>query len=54
MRTDILEPEEEETTQNLPALQVKDIADAVIYIISSPPRVQIDELIIKALGEMSA
>lgn len=37
---------------NLPALQSEDIADAIVYILGTNPRVQITELTIKPLGEV--
>lgn len=34
-------------------LKSKDVADAVIYVLSTPPHVQVHELIIKPLGEFN-
>lgn len=33
-------------------LKPKDIADSVLYVLSTPPHVQIHELTIKAIGEL--
>jgi len=35
----------------LPTLNAEDIADAVVYALSTPPHVQVHELTIKPLGE---
>ncbi|KAF5272817.1 hypothetical protein FQA39_LY07844 [Lamprigera yunnana] len=35
----------------LPKLQPEDVADAVIYVLSTPPHVQVQELMIRPLGE---
>ncbi|KAF7989552.1 hypothetical protein HCN44_008226 [Aphidius gifuensis] len=40
-----------EHVTNLPCLESQDIADAIFYVISTPPRVQITELTIRPLGE---
>ncbi|KAF2902138.1 hypothetical protein ILUMI_04046 [Ignelater luminosus] len=37
--------------EKLPSLQAKDVADAVLYVLSTPPHVQIHELIVKPVGE---
>ena len=37
--------------KNAPSLKAKDVADSVLYVLSTPPHVQIHELIIKAVGE---
>lgn len=36
---------------SFPALESKDIADAVVYVIETPQRVQITELTVSAFGE---
>ncbi|XP_031340393.1 farnesol dehydrogenase-like [Photinus pyralis] len=41
-----------EMLKQAPTLDPKDIADAVCYVLSAPPHVQIHELIIKPTGEM--
>ncbi|KAK4880618.1 hypothetical protein RN001_008764 [Aquatica leii] len=39
------------STKDLPALKPKDVADAIIYILSTPPHVQVHDLWIKPVGE---
>lgn len=34
-----------------PKLKAKDVTDAVIYVLATPPHVQVHELIIRPLGE---
>ncbi|XP_046738885.1 farnesol dehydrogenase-like isoform X2 [Diprion similis] len=41
-----------ELSQHKVTLQSKDIADAVLYVLETPPHVEIRELIIKPLGEI--
>ena len=36
---------------NMPILDAKDIADAVLYVIAAPPHVNVRELIIAPIGE---
>lgn len=43
--------EEEKKYDGLPQLKAKDLADAVLYTLSTPPHVQVHEIIIKPLGE---
>jgi len=41
-------------TQNvteLPSLKAQDIADGVVYVLSTPPTVQVHELTLKPVGE---
>lgn len=40
-----------ESTKGAPALNPSDVADAVVYILSTPPHVQVHDLWIKPLGE---
>ncbi|KAF2902139.1 hypothetical protein ILUMI_04047 [Ignelater luminosus] len=40
-----------ELLEKLPSLQAKDVADAVLYILATPPHVQIHELIMQPVGE---
>lgn len=40
-----------EMVKTLPALNPKDVADAVLYVLSTPSHVQVHELTIKPLGE---
>lgn len=51
VRTDIFDENWSEFLNKTPHLLPKDIADAVIYALGTPPRVQIHELTIKPLGE---
>ncbi|XP_069683510.1 farnesol dehydrogenase-like [Periplaneta americana] len=44
-------PEMLEAFKDAPFLESQDIADAVLYVLGTPPHVQIHELIIKPLGE---
>ncbi|XP_012250708.1 farnesol dehydrogenase-like [Athalia rosae] len=55
MATEILEAadyvESYTSAPDAPSLQAKDISDAVLYILGTPPNVQITELTIRPLGE---
>ncbi|XP_055536148.1 farnesol dehydrogenase-like [Wyeomyia smithii] len=42
---------EEMIRQGVPMLEAKDIADAIVYVLGTPPRVQVHELTIKPVGE---
>jgi len=44
-------PEMANMFQTMPSLKAKDIADSVVYVLSTPERVQIHELTIKPVGE---
>lgn len=37
--------------KQMPALKPRDIADAVLYVLSAPAHVQVHELMIKPVGE---
>jgi len=37
--------------EGLHNLTAKDVADTVLYVLSTPPNVQIQELIVRAVGE---
>lgn len=37
--------------EDKPALNAKDVAEAVVFVLSTPSNVQIHELIIKPIGE---
>jgi len=41
----------DESSKKRPALQSEDIADSILYVLSTPPHVQVHELIIKPVGE---
>jgi len=40
-----------EVVKHMPMLKADDIADSVLYVLSTPPHVQVHELIIKPVGE---
>ncbi|KAB0797789.1 hypothetical protein PPYR_08782, partial [Photinus pyralis] len=40
-----------EWLKNTPFLQPSDVADAVVYVLSTPPHVQVHELIMRPVGE---
>lgn len=50
VRTEIL-PASITSQSVIPLLEPEDIADAIIYALSTPPRVQVHELTIKPVGE---
>lgn len=54
VRTEIAKhtPELKETIDRMPSLEPEDVADAVIYALSTRPEVQISELTIRRTGEM--
>jgi len=39
--------------QDMPSLKPKDIADAVLHVLSAPAHVQVHELLIKPVGQIS-
>ncbi|KAJ9585025.1 hypothetical protein L9F63_020635 [Diploptera punctata] len=41
----------QEMIDNLPVLECEDIANAIMYVLGTPPHVQIHELMIKPIGE---
>lgn len=41
----------ESIKDRFPMLNSEDISDAVLYVLSTPPHVQVHELIIKPIGE---
>lgn len=54
VRTEIMGPETPELQamlKDFPILQSDDISAAVLYVLGTPPHVQVHELIIKPLGE---
>lgn len=53
VKTEFLEDSGMPTTmfEGVPYLEAKDVADSVRYVLSTPPHVQIHELIIKPIGE---
>ncbi|XP_053689237.1 farnesol dehydrogenase-like [Sabethes cyaneus] len=50
VRTEIIP--EEFLTAEMPMLESEDIAEAVLYVVGTPPHVQVHELTIKPVGEM--
>nr|ARE68913.1 farnesol dehydrogenase [Epicauta chinensis] len=52
--TEIIEANNIQIDKNrsIPALDAVDVANAVLYVLSTPPNVQVHELIIKPLGEI--
>lgn len=44
-------PELDEMLKNFPILQSEDISAAVLYVLGTPPHVQVHELTIKPIGE---
>ncbi|XP_055620926.1 farnesol dehydrogenase-like [Toxorhynchites rutilus septentrionalis] len=49
VQTEILP--QEVLSQNMPMLEAVDIANAILYVLGTPPRVQVHELTIKPVGE---
>ncbi|CAH1371963.1 unnamed protein product [Tenebrio molitor] len=49
----LADPTVSEQIKKLPFLKSEDIADSVLYVLSTPPHVQVHELTIKPVGEMS-
>ncbi|KAJ3660774.1 hypothetical protein Zmor_005206 [Zophobas morio] len=47
----ILDPKRTEDFKNFPFLQSEDVADSVLYVLSTAPHVQVHELTIKPIGE---
>ncbi|KAJ3651610.1 hypothetical protein Zmor_017639 [Zophobas morio] len=45
-------PEREELFRAIPFLKSEDIADGVVYVLSTPEHVQVHELTIKPVGEL--
>ncbi|KAG5670246.1 hypothetical protein PVAND_000523 [Polypedilum vanderplanki] len=50
--TDLPQEAVEAAVENCPGLESKDIADAVIYLLSTPPNVLVTELIIRPMNEV--
>lgn len=51
VNTGIMSPEEFKLFGSSPFLNPEDIADGVLYVIGTPPHVQVHELTIKPIGE---
>jgi len=51
VRTDLYLPEHQEEIKKLPYLDAEDVSQAVLYVLGTPPHVQVHELIIKPIGE---
>jgi NADP+-dependent farnesol dehydrogenase len=51
-RNAITDPKRIETMKKLPKLTSENVANAVLYVLSTPPDVQIPELTIQPMGEM--
>ncbi|KAF2901343.1 hypothetical protein ILUMI_04849 [Ignelater luminosus] len=47
----LLENNPENAYENYPHLVATDVADAIMYVLSTPPHVQVHELMIKPIGE---
>ncbi|KAK4880620.1 hypothetical protein RN001_008766 [Aquatica leii] len=50
-QSELPDPQMAEEILKMPALQSEDIAESVLYTLSTPPHVQVHELIIKPVGE---
>lgn len=50
--TDLFPKEFGSRTKDYPWLRPKDVSSAIMYVISTPPHVQIHELTIKPIGEL--
>ncbi|KAJ3660793.1 hypothetical protein Zmor_005224 [Zophobas morio] len=47
----IEDPKAKEAISKLPYLKAEDVADSVLYVLATPPHVQVHELMIKPVGE---
>ncbi|KAF2901342.1 hypothetical protein ILUMI_04848 [Ignelater luminosus] len=47
----VLEERKDNVFENLPSIEAVDVAEAVMYVLSTPPHVQVHELTIKPVGE---
>ncbi|KAJ3660789.1 hypothetical protein Zmor_005220 [Zophobas morio] len=45
------DPKTKEIISKFPFLKAEDIADSVLYVLATPPHVQVHELMIKPVGE---
>ncbi|XP_055695281.1 farnesol dehydrogenase-like [Lutzomyia longipalpis] len=52
VNTEIFLPEHKEMISKMPALEPEDISQSILYVLGTPPRVQVHELTIKPFGEM--
>ena len=39
--------------EGVEAMQPEDIADCIVFVVTRPPRVNVDELVVKALAQSS-
>ncbi|XP_059611166.1 farnesol dehydrogenase-like [Phlebotomus argentipes] len=51
VKTEIFMPEHRDVFSKYPVLEPEDIAQSVLYVLGTPPHVQVHELIVKPFGE---
>ncbi|XP_033225481.1 farnesol dehydrogenase-like [Belonocnema kinseyi] len=52
LKRTISDPNIEKEISKMIGLEAEDIANSAVYVLSTPPRVQVTELTIKALGSL--